>query len=128
MSRKKNPFPCEFLLITVTFLMGALHVYSQQQPVNPAYRVIIIGDAGGLINGKSIVADAAANHIARDDRNTTVIFVGDNLYSTGLPDEEDPDYNYGVNVLQKQVLAFKDHQVRVYMIPGNHDWQEGGPL
>ncbi|MEJ7738954.1 MAG: BamA/TamA family outer membrane protein [Chitinophagaceae bacterium] len=125
MTFQKNSCLYKLLPIAVTFLLGALHAYTQL-PIS-SHRIIIIGDAGGLINGKSIVADAAANHISKDNTNTTVIFTGDNLYSKGLPDEEDADYSYGTDVLKKQLLAFKDHQAKVYMIPGNHDWQEGGP-
>ena len=54
-------------------------------------RIILIGDAGQLTNGRHPVVDAARNLIPLDEK-TTVLFLGDNLYKRGLPDAEYDTY------------------------------------
>lgn len=100
-----------------------------QSPIEPAvtHRFVLIGDAGRLLNGKSIVSDAVAKHVNTSDSITTILFLGDNIYERGLPDKEDNNYNEYVDVLAKQLLPFESHAAAVYMIPGNHDWQKSGP-
>ncbi len=91
-------------------------------------RIIVIGDAGRLLNGKSPVADAVAAHVNKNDDRTTIVFAGDNVYSYGLPGEEDKSYATSTDILNKQLLPFSGYTSHVYMLPGNHDWQKSGPL
>lgn len=92
-------------------------------------RVIAIGDAGKLYKGGSTaVVKAVARHISISDSSTTVLFLGDNIYPHGLPPETDPTYDRSVNILEAQLLPFKEHASKVIMMPGNHDWEKGGLL
>jgi len=50
-----------------------------------------------LISGRQPVVDAARNLIPMDDK-TTVLFLGDNLYKTGLPEDFLPGYLAAKNV------------------------------
>lgn len=99
---------------------------SLAQYENAAARVIIIGDAGKLQNGKNSVTDAVRNYVKAGDKNVSVVFGGDNIYPKGLPDKEDKDYESQANVLRTLLLSFKGYAANVYVIPGNHDWQKGG--
>jgi len=36
-------------------------------------------------------------------------------------------YPSGVAVLKTILTPFKNYQAKVYVVPGNHDWQKGGP-
>ncbi len=91
------------------------------------HRFVLIGDAGRLLNGKSIVPDAVAKHISKTDSMATIIFLGDNVYPKGLPDKEDTNFEEYTEVLSKQLLPFELHAAKVYVVPGNHDWQKSGP-
>ena len=54
-------------------------------------RIVLIGDAGQLNYGREPVVDAARDLIPIDSK-TTVIYLGDNIYNYGLPDDIMPDY------------------------------------
>ena len=87
-------------------------------------RIILIGDAGQLTNGKHPVVDAVKKNIPLDNK-TTVIFLGDNLYKNGLPDVEYKNYDIAKAVLDSQISIADGTKAKVYMIPGNHDWENG---
>ncbi|WP_207497081.1 BamA/TamA family outer membrane protein [Aridibaculum aurantiacum] len=84
-------------------------------------RLVLIGDAGKLFNGKQPVIESVRKNINLD-KKTTVLYLGDNLYLDGLPDEQDLTYTELRAVLDTQVQVNRGTAARVYMIPGNHDW------
>ncbi|MEP6951522.1 MAG: metallophosphoesterase [Ginsengibacter sp.] len=84
-------------------------------------RIILIGDAGQLNFGREPVLDAARDLIPLDS-NTTVLYVGDNLYTHGLPDEIMPNYTIAKAILDSQINIVKGTNAKVLFIPGNHDW------
>lgn len=88
-------------------------------------RLILIGDAGDFKNGRHPVISAVKEK-TKLDRKTTVLYLGDNLYSTGLPDEQSSIYDIRRNVLDTQIAIAKGTDAKVYFIPGNHDWDRGG--
>ncbi|MBK5269740.1 MAG: hypothetical protein JJE22_01880, partial [Bacteroidia bacterium] len=63
-----------------------------------AYRIVLIGDGGELTNGKHPVADAVRKIIPMDSR-TTILYLGDNLYKHGLPDDQYLGYTEAKAVL-----------------------------
>jgi len=87
-------------------------------------RIVIIGDAGRLTNGHHPVVAAVRNIIPLDEK-TTIVFVGDNLYKAGLPDDAMPNYQVIKAPLDSQVIIAKGTKAKVYFIPGNHDWNNG---
>ena len=89
-------------------------------------RIVLIGDAGSLTNGQHLVARSIKSNVPLDSR-TTVVFLGDNIYKVGLPDDAYIGYQQARIVLDSQVSIVKGTPTRVYMIPGNHDWNQGGP-
>lgn len=110
-----------FLLI-LFLLMAAVRVGAQNDTISQ--RIILIGDAGQLTNGRHPVVDAVKKNITLDNR-TTVLFLGDNLYKHGLPDEQYKNYAQARAVLDSQVSIADGTPAKVYMIPGNHDWENG---
>jgi len=89
-------------------------------------RIILIGDAGDLNFGRAPVVDAARDLIPLDS-NTTVIYLGDNLYNSGLPDDIMPGYTPAKAVLDSQINIAKGTNAKVVFIPGNHDWNNEAP-
>lgn len=110
------------LLVTASMIQLAL----QAQADSIATRIVLIGDAGALVNGKQPVVDAVKKHIPLD-KKTTVLYLGDNLYKDGLPDEQMLTYQQAKVQLDSQLLIAKNTGASVYMIPGNHDWNNGSP-
>lgn len=88
----------------------------------------LIGDAGKSASGTMSKALTAFNsHIS--GKNTTddvVLFLGDNIYPVGLPDENDSKRAEAENSLDVQINAVKDFKGDVLFIPGNHDWYSNG--
>ncbi|HEY9363683.1 MAG TPA: metallophosphoesterase, partial [Chitinophagaceae bacterium] len=89
-------------------------------------RIVLIGDAGKLNYGRQPVIDAATRLIPFDEK-TTILFLGDNLYKTGLPEDFLPGYKDAKNVLDSQINIARGTKAKVIFIPGNHDWTDGTP-
>lgn len=111
------------IVLAGLFLLLNLCLTAQKDTISK--RIILIGDAGLLTNGRHPVVDAVRNLIPLDNK-TTVLFLGDNLYEKGLPGEEFITYNLARSVLDSQVSIADGTPAKVYMIPGNHDWENGG--
>ncbi|MGW9684180.1 metallophosphoesterase [Flagellimonas sp. 2504JD1-5] len=89
----------------------------------------LIGDAG-----KSPVGDLNAtlkrfkDRLRQANRNSTVLFLGDNIYPAGLPDKNvDPSgHALAKNHLDAQLATVTDFKGQTVFIPGNHDWYSDG--
>ena len=108
----------------VLFFIFLLPYISFSQTDTIQSRVVLIGDAGDFQGGKHPVISAVKNHIKFDNK-TTIIYLGDNLYLTGLPDDSYGDYDKRKAVLDTQVNIAKNTPAKVFFIPGNHDWNRG---
>ncbi len=86
--------------------------------------IVLIGDAGKLTNGKQLVVQAAQKMVPMN-KNTTVIYLGDNLYEKGFPDEVQRNYAESKAILDAQINIAGKAPVNVFFIPGNHDWANG---
>lgn len=110
-------------LLILFFIGSALSVYGQADSVKT--RILLIGDAGALIKGQaSVLQSIKKNRIL--DQKTVVLFLGDNLYDAGLPHETYNRYSEIKAALDSQINLVKGSPAKAYMIPGNHDWENGG--
>lgn len=91
-----------------------------------AYRIVLIGDGGELAHGHHPIAEAVRKTIPLDSK-TTIIYLGDNLYPQGLPDDQQINYPQTRAILDSQLSIADGTEAKVYMIPGNHDWENGSP-
>lgn len=87
-------------------------------------RIVLIGDAGELTNGRHPVVAAVKKHVPITE-NTTILYLGDNLYKTGLPDNSLPTYDIAKAPLDSQIHIAPLSKTNVYFVPGNHDWANG---
>jgi hypothetical protein len=110
------------LISYLAFLFTVSHVTKAQDSLTA--RIVLIGDGGQFTGGKHPVSDAVRASVPLDDK-TVVIFLGDNVYKVGLPDEQVITYAIAHNVLDSQVSIVANTKARLYMIPGNHDWNNG---
>jgi hypothetical protein len=88
-------------------------------------RIIYIGDAGEADKQQGGVLTHAQGKIIPG--KTTVIYLGDNIYPTGmgLPGSKEEKETEGI--LQSQYQPMRSKGAPVYFIPGNHDWDRMGP-
>ncbi len=105
-------------LLKLFFLLFPLTIVAQ---VIQPYSIYLIGDAGNdTIPGKALLMlkdELLANP------NSTVLFLGDNIYPSGFKAK---DIN-SIKRLESQLQILKSYKGNVYFIPGNHDWQIQGP-
>jgi hypothetical protein len=71
-------------IFLIPFMLLADSGFAQKDSVQA--RIVLIGDAGNLKDGKHPVVSAVRKNIKLDSV-TTVLYLGDNLYTYGLPDD-----------------------------------------
>jgi hypothetical protein len=114
------------LPLLALFLVPCIAGYAQGPTSDSLQaRIILVGDGGAFRQGKHPVVTALKTHF-KLDKKTTIVYLGDNVYRHGLPDDASVDYQTIRAVLDTQVNVAKNTAARVYMIPGNHDWENGG--
>ena len=89
----------------------------------------LIGDAGkSPIGGMNEVLQAFKKRLTTADENSTAIFLGDNIYPAGLPDEKDSTIAYieAKSHLDAQINSVEHFKGKTMFIPGNHDWYTEG--
>ncbi len=110
------------IIACIAFFMIALQAVKTQDSLTA--RIVLIGDGGQFTDGKHPVSDAIRATVPLDSK-TVVIFLGDNVYKVGLPDDQVITYAIAHNVLDSQVSIVNNTKARLYMLPGNHDWNNG---
>jgi len=110
------------LIVYALLSLGCFSIHAQDTVLN---RIVLVGDAGAMINGQHPVALGIKKHIPLD-KKTTIIYLGDNLYKEGLPDDAYVGYAEARAVLDSQLAIVEGTQAHIIMIPGNHDWNNGG--
>ena len=89
--------------------------------------VYLIGDAGKPAPGGDPVLIAAQRLAAEAPQRTVVVFLGDNIYPEGLPDETGPLVAEAERILKAQLDVPVIAGARGIFVAGNHDWDHSGP-
>lgn len=131
---RRAPFLAAFLIlfVTATFSSGCISnrlegpIHDAEGPpwvaegvaapaaLETQHRLILIGDTGLWLDDDPTLV--ALESWAGGVPDSTVLFLGDNLYDDGLRDD---DRERGEKILAHQLAAT---DVRKIFIPGNHDW------
>lgn len=91
-----------------------------------AHSFYLIGDAGNSPIGKSTKALLAfKKELKKASKNSTAIFLGDNIYEKGMPKENHKKRAFAEHQLNVQTDAVIDFKGETIFIPGNHDWYSG---
>lgn len=112
------------LFIIFLFLVPLLALAQSSDTI--VSRLVLIGDAGALTSDKHQTVVEAIERSIPLDKKTSIIFLGDNLYRHGLPDDQYSAYKDAKAVLDSQANIADHAKGMVYFIPGNHDWMNGG--
>jgi len=89
----------------------------------------LIGDAGlSPMGGMNPALKIFKDRLDKANKNSTAIFLGDNIYPAGLPDPKDSTsaYKVAANHLDAQIKTLENFEGRPLFIPGNHDWYTEG--
>ena len=135
----KNKIPVYFLLYIILLQSCATHhaQYGNKaidgKPLNAvdtlkiAHTFFLIGDAGNSDEDKSKkTLNQLHEELLKSDKNTTVLFLGDNIYPKGMPSKDDQlGFDLAKNKLSNQLALSKGFKGKTIFIPGNHDWYNG---
>lgn len=87
------------------------------------HTVFLIGDAGEpLPDGKEKVLTLLTADASHNADKGTIVFLGDNIYPSGLPDEFHEDRAEMERRLNAQIDVARTSGAATVFIPGNHDW------
>ena len=112
------------ILLSFCFLVVSM-ASSNSDSLEIDHVLILIGDAGEpLTAGPDPVLKSLKKDLSKYGKKSTVLFLGDNIYPRGLPDEKlyPKERKEAEAKLNAQLDAVIDHKGDVYIIPGNHDW------
>ncbi|HUF13894.1 MAG TPA: hypothetical protein VMN78_12390 [Longimicrobiales bacterium] len=97
-------------------------------PADIETSLFLIGDAGQQ-DPRDVGAplDSLAMHAAVAPERAIVVFLGDNVYPQGIPEEGSAEWADAVRRLRDQIRAVP-HGARGIFIPGNQDWAGETPF
>lgn len=92
-----------------------------------SHTFILVGDAGnGVFKDTVDFSNSLINNLKNASKNSTLLFLGDNIYPAGMPKEKELGHEEAVKKLQEQIDIAKDFKGKTIFIPGNHDWYHDG--
>ncbi|GAB3937917.1 BamA/TamA family outer membrane protein [Larkinella terrae] len=111
------------LLYTALFLLFLLPnlVTGQSKP----YTVFLLGDAGEPQPQGDAVLKTLQSQLLKTGNNSSLIYLGDNIYPRGLPDSSHADRADAERRMREQLSILAGFRGKAFVIPGNHDWQQG---
>lgn len=116
---------CSCIPLLFAFQTGNIQPVSADSTL--AYSVFLIGDVGApdLIQQEPTLK-LLQSQLEKSDSNSTVIFLGDNIYPKGLPDSGYAARKEAEQFLIEQMKIADHYAGKVVFIPGNHDWDRSG--
>ncbi|RKE98432.1 metallophosphoesterase [Ichthyenterobacterium magnum] len=125
------------VFILITFLISSCATYKPQYSnynataffpdKEIAYSFYLIGDGGNSpIGNSSQTIKAFKSELNKASKNSTVIFLGDNIYENGLPKKSHEQRAFAEHQLNTQINAVENFKGETIFIPGNHDWYSDG--
>ena len=87
----------------------------------------LIGDAGNATYNEPLNHfNLLKKELSKAPTNTTVLFLGDNIYEKGMPKKSSSDRGLAEHRLNTQIDLVKDFKGAPIFIPGNHDYYNNG--
>lgn len=128
-----------FVLVGLVFSLQSCATYhTQKGSKNPAeikddfsssnnisHTLYLIGDGGDISADKSLAVDLLGERLIKADTNSTLIFLGDNIYPRGMPIKGSRNRELSEDIIARQLKISKKFKGRTLMLPGNHDWKYG---
>ena len=136
--------------LTILFLSSCVNYklhYTQQSKFWPSnlpdttqtieHTMFLIGDAGGATLESQLAEKASAyklpaltflkKKLSEANENSTVVFLGDNIYPNGMAPKAVPDERTLDEIaLKAQLGILENFKGRPFFIAGNHDWYKYG--
>jgi hypothetical protein len=125
----KNPTVAVFLLAFLsTACVNGPRIFLDPAPAvdsvaatQIATSLFLIGDAGAAADDDAVLLELVRQGRAAP-RNSTVVFLGDNVYPRGIPVDTAPTFESARRRLLRQASVADSTKLRLIFVPGNHDW------
>ncbi len=88
------------------------------------YSILLIGDAGEINPAQQSVIAAAVKNASPG--KSIVVYLGDNIYSSGMGLNADDATKHTIDIFRSQYQPFRTAGIPVFFVPGNHDWDHSG--
>ena len=94
----------------------------------PDHTMYLVGDAG---NADPVIVPPVLRYLEgqlrKEPENSSILFLGDNIYPKGMPPKEDSaNRQLAEHRLTAQLKILDGYMGRPIFIPGNHDWSGWG--
>jgi Calcineurin-like phosphoesterase len=138
MKRYLNVFYFLLLIVSLASCASYTRHYAktarqwQQHSPNPGlnlkHTMYLIGDAGNSsAQGSTPVLAYLKSKLVEESENSSVLFLGDNIYEYGMPPKEDTvKRQVAEHRIKAQLEILHEFKGRPIFIPGNHDWRGWG--
>lgn len=91
-----------------------------------SFKMFLVGDAGNADELQSQqTLDFLKTKLDAAGKNSMLIFLGDNIYPSGMPPENEKDYELAKTKMENQLKIAENFRGKTLVIPGNHDWYHG---
>ncbi len=92
-----------------------------------AHSFYLLGDGGNSpIGSETITLKRLRTALTAASKNSTLLFLGDNIYPAGMPKKGHTQRNFAEHQLKIQTDIVKNFKGNTIFIPGNHDWYANG--
>lgn len=112
------------------FYNPAVKDWASQQPETSSkikQTVFLLGDAGkSSANPLEPTLALLKKQMDKAGENSTILYLGDNIYGHGLPDSVHKNRAQAEKYLTTQLDLLKNFEGKGVIIPGNHDWDRMG--
>jgi len=126
-----------FLIASIFLILNACATFKPQYKVvntnnsfpdkEIAHSFYLIGDGGNSpLGSQSEAIKDLKNKLNKAPKQSTVLFLGDNIYPKGMPKKNEESRAFAEHQLRTQTDAVKDFKGETIFIPGNHDWYSDG--
>lgn len=100
-------------------------VLSQGQQGKVVYTLYLVGDSGEPVIADQPLGNVLRQQVKESGRNTTLIYLGDNIYPKGMPDKSAKSRGLAEKIIKTQTAWVQGLDANGIFVPGNHDWQRG---
>lgn len=90
---------------------------------SPQFTFFLIGDAGKPdLEKQEPTLKLLQSQLESADDNSAVVFLGDNIYTYGMPPKDDPEREKSEKRINESLKILEEYVGQIYFVPGNHDW------
>jgi hypothetical protein len=114
------------LLKIAAFIIVFLFWFSASAQINgDDFHLYLIGDAGKVDEVNAAYRKFLLQQLNNDTIPSAIVFLGDNIYPKGMPDQRHRTRTKAEDILKAQLSLAPDFRGRIFFVPGNHDWKGG---